>query len=82
MYISCVQKDILINAIVNLLYILVLGQLTVNPAPRLATMNCALAAAATARIAASALEPKPRHGPTTEMPSFARKIITNCNNFN
>ena len=52
MYISCVQKDILINAIVDLLYILVIGQLTVNP------INCALSAAATARIAASATDPR------------------------
>ena len=37
MYISYVQKDISINSIVDLSYILVIGQLSVNPAPRLAT---------------------------------------------
>jgi len=79
MYISCVQKDISINSIVDLSYILVIGQLTVNPAPRLATgvglmlMRLFLLLLQQQRAQFMA------HG---QMPSFARKIITNCNNFN
>ena len=66
MYISCVQKDISINSIVDLSYILVIGQLSVNPAPRLAPGARRGSVADAPILAVAAAAARAIHGPRTD----------------